>query len=178
MKQDTWGCLLHQVQACGHRVVHGKDIPRALLVSPEVERQIEDAASLAPLHNPPNLEGIRAAARIFVGKPQVRLMTAILFGPQTDGVAWTPQAHADESSHVSALPCIQLAWCKELGGPVIREAVSVCREPPSTPLNTTLSLIMAGAAEGSRHGCWPSGGVASGSLPAHNQGHSMLTQHV
>ena len=106
LKQDRWGCLLCQVQACGHRVVHGKDIPRALLVSAEVERQIEDAASLAPLHNPPNLEGIRAAARIFVGTPQVQLdMYCKASSAQTGGEAWTPQASIDEHSHISALPC-------------------------------------------------------------------------
>ena len=48
--------------ACGHRVVHGGDLfDAATIVTPEVEQAIEDLAALAPLHNPANLQGIRAA---------------------------------------------------------------------------------------------------------------------
>ena len=41
------------------------------LVTPEVERTIQDFFSLAPLHNPPNLAGIRAAERFFPDIPHV-----------------------------------------------------------------------------------------------------------
>lgn len=61
-----------QVSAIGHRVVHGKFFDTAKLVTPEIEKAIEDAAALAPLHNPPNLQGITAANSIFPGQPQVR----------------------------------------------------------------------------------------------------------
>lgn len=67
-----------QVSAIGHRVVHGKFFETAKLVTPEIERAIEDAAALAPLHNPPNLQGITAANRIFPGQPQVRYMLCTL----------------------------------------------------------------------------------------------------
>lgn len=60
-----------QVSAIGHRVVHGKFFDTAKLVTPEIEKAIEDAAALAPLHNPPNLQGITAAKSIFPGQPQV-----------------------------------------------------------------------------------------------------------
>lgn len=50
----------------GHRVVHGgEDFDRAARVTDEVERQIERLAPLAPLHNPVNLRGIRAARELF-----------------------------------------------------------------------------------------------------------------
>jgi acetate kinase len=50
------------IDAVGHRVVHGGSVfVRATLIDDAVERQIDDLASLAPLHNPPGLEGIRAA---------------------------------------------------------------------------------------------------------------------
>lgn len=60
-----------QVSAIGHRVVHGKFFDTAKLVTPDIEKAIEEAAALAPLHNPPNLQGITAATRIFPGQPQV-----------------------------------------------------------------------------------------------------------
>lgn len=52
------------------QVVHGRDIPAARLVDDGVMRAIQDAAPLAPLHNPANLEGIRAASAVF-SCPQV-----------------------------------------------------------------------------------------------------------
>ena len=57
--------------ACGHRVVHGgARFDSATLVTDEVERAIDDLAALAPLHNPANLQGIRAAAAV-LDVPQV-----------------------------------------------------------------------------------------------------------
>lgn len=52
--------------AVGHRVVHGgKRFFEPTIVTPLVEINIEDLADLAPLHNPANLEGIRAAKAAF-----------------------------------------------------------------------------------------------------------------
>ncbi|GAA2753706.1 acetate/propionate family kinase [Amnibacterium kyonggiense] len=57
--------------AVGHRVVHGGDrFDAATVVTPEVERAIDELAALAPLHNPANLQGIRAAQAV-LDVPQV-----------------------------------------------------------------------------------------------------------
>lgn len=56
----------------GHRVVHGGALfSAATLVTDEVESAIEKLSALAPLHNPPNLLGIRAAREAFPGVPNV-----------------------------------------------------------------------------------------------------------
>lgn len=58
--------------AIGHRVVHGGELFRdAVPVTEEVLAAIERCAALAPLHNPPNLTGIRACARLLPHVPQV-----------------------------------------------------------------------------------------------------------
>lgn len=58
--------------AIGHRVVHGGEkFVQPTLVTGEVEAQIEELFGLAPLHNPANLQGIRAAAQAFPRVPQV-----------------------------------------------------------------------------------------------------------
>ncbi|MDQ2755807.1 MAG: acetate kinase [Actinomycetota bacterium] len=58
--------------AVGHRVVHGgQRFAAATLVDDEVVQEIEGLSSLAPLHNPANLEGIRLARAHFPGVPQV-----------------------------------------------------------------------------------------------------------
>ena len=58
--QDT------DIAGVGHRVVHGgEDFDRAARVDDAVEAKIEALEKLAPLHNPINLRGIRAARELF-----------------------------------------------------------------------------------------------------------------
>ena len=56
----------------GHRVVHGGDaFSNSVRITPEVTAQIEACIPLGPLHNPPNLLGIRLAQELLPGLPQV-----------------------------------------------------------------------------------------------------------
>jgi acetate kinase len=61
------------LHAVGHRVVHGGERFRASVrIDDDVIKQIEDCVELAPLHNPANLKGIRAAREALgAGMPQV-----------------------------------------------------------------------------------------------------------
>jgi acetate kinase len=62
-----------EIDAVGHRVVHGGErFSRSVLIDDAVLQGIEDTIDLAPLHNPANLRGIRAAAAVLgAGVPQV-----------------------------------------------------------------------------------------------------------
>ena len=61
-----------EIGAVGHRVVHGgEEFTGSVLITPEVIASIERFADLAPLHNPPNLTGIRAAMHELPDVPQV-----------------------------------------------------------------------------------------------------------
>lgn len=63
---------MSEIGACGHRVVHGGEaFTGSADVTDELERVIEDHVDLAPLHNPPNLAGIREAKKVLGGVPQV-----------------------------------------------------------------------------------------------------------
>ncbi len=63
---------LSQIGAVGHRVVHGgEEFTGSVIVDERVIASIEKYADLAPLHNPPNLAGIRAAGRRLPGITQV-----------------------------------------------------------------------------------------------------------
>lgn len=56
----------YAVVAVGHRVVHGGVwFDQAVVVSPEVMAQLQQLEPLAPLHQPHNLAGIRAAQQAF-----------------------------------------------------------------------------------------------------------------
>jgi acetate kinase len=62
----------HPPIAVGHRVVHGgSQYTEATVVTTRVKADIADLASLAPLHNPANLQGIEAAERLFADIPHV-----------------------------------------------------------------------------------------------------------
>jgi acetate kinase len=60
------------VAAVGHRIVHGgTHFEAPCIVDDAVLAQIEALAPLAPLHQPHNLAGVRAAQAAFPGVPQV-----------------------------------------------------------------------------------------------------------
>ena len=60
------------LRAIAHRVVHGGEAFTApTLVTPAVLDQLELLSSLAPLHQPHNIAGIRAFARAFEDLPQI-----------------------------------------------------------------------------------------------------------
>jgi len=61
-----------EISAVGHRVVHGgEDFFHSVLIDDEVIKTIKSYISLAPLHNPPNLAGIKAARSLLPDVPQV-----------------------------------------------------------------------------------------------------------
>lgn len=60
------------VMGVGHRVVHGgEEFTSSVLVDEKVLSSIEKFSVLAPLHNPPSLEGIKGCMEIFRNVPQV-----------------------------------------------------------------------------------------------------------
>ncbi len=61
-----------EIQAVGHRVVHGgSTFAQTVEITEEVKQKIEKLSALAPLHNPANLEGILVAEQIFTEAKQV-----------------------------------------------------------------------------------------------------------
>ncbi|MCK9270398.1 MAG: acetate kinase [Bacteroidales bacterium] len=62
---------LDEIQAVGHRVVHGaEEFSGSVAITPEVVAALEKWTDLAPLHNPPNLKGIYAMQQLLPGVPQ------------------------------------------------------------------------------------------------------------
>lgn len=61
-----------EIKVVGHRVVHGgSTFTKTAIVTEEVKKKIESLFSLAPLHNPANLEGITVSESIFKNAQQV-----------------------------------------------------------------------------------------------------------
>lgn len=63
---------LGEIGAVGHRVVHGGEkFTDSVAIGPEVIAKLEECSAMAPLHNPPNLLGIRASMDALPGVPNV-----------------------------------------------------------------------------------------------------------
>jgi acetate kinase len=63
---------IREIGAVGHRVVHGgEEFVKSTLITDKVIDAVERFSELAPLHNPPNLAGIRAARAVLGGVPHV-----------------------------------------------------------------------------------------------------------
>lgn len=61
----------HDIQAIGHRVVHGGiKYHEPTLITEEVEKDLWDLCEIAPLHNPPSLEAIDLCRKLFPQTPQ------------------------------------------------------------------------------------------------------------
>ena len=63
---------IKEVEAVGHRVVHGGEkFAASVLITEEVKAALEECIELAPLHNPANIMGIEACEAILPGVPMV-----------------------------------------------------------------------------------------------------------
>ena len=63
---------LEEINAVGHRVVHGGEkFNASQLITEEVIQKIVECIDIAPLHNPPNLAGIYAINELLPDVPQV-----------------------------------------------------------------------------------------------------------
>ncbi len=71
---EKYGCIksLDEIEAVGHRVVHGGErFNKSVLINEEVIQMLNECIELAPLHNPPNLKGIYAIQELMPKTPQV-----------------------------------------------------------------------------------------------------------
>jgi acetate kinase len=74
---------LHDVHACGHRIVHGGErFQKSVRIDASVREAIRSLADLAPLHNPPALAGIEAATRVLPSVPHVAVFDTAFFADQ------------------------------------------------------------------------------------------------
>ena len=74
LTNEEYGAIksLDEIDAVGHRVVHGgEDFAKSVVIDEKVLKGIEDNVEIAPLHNPPNIMGIKACQRLLPDVKQV-----------------------------------------------------------------------------------------------------------
>lgn len=87
------------IEAIAHRVVHGgQDFSDSVLVTEEVLTRLARLNSLAPLHQPHNLQGIRAFQKAFPATPQVACFDTAFHAtlPEVDYNFALPQSLAEQ----------------------------------------------------------------------------------
>lgn len=74
-----------EIGAVGHRVVHGGEkFSQPVVVNDEILKEIDKMSALAPLHNPPNLTGIKACMRLMPGIAQVAVFDTAFHATMPD----------------------------------------------------------------------------------------------
>ena len=70
----------NEIEIIGHRVVHGgNSFSNTILITDAVKQDINKFGSLAPLHNPNNLEGILVAEQLFPNSKQAAVFDTAFF---------------------------------------------------------------------------------------------------
>jgi acetate kinase len=81
MRQILAGLGDEHPAVIGHRVVHGgAEFTAATVITDKVEARLDEISALAPLHNPENLKGIRAARAAFADVPHVAVFDTAFHG--------------------------------------------------------------------------------------------------
>ncbi len=77
---EKHGPSLENVQAVGHRTVHGGSTFReSTIINDEVIAKLVELSDLAPLHNPPGIAGIEAAMSLLPNVPHVGIFDTAFF---------------------------------------------------------------------------------------------------
>lgn len=82
---------LSEIDIVGHRVVHGgREYRESVMITELVKNAIADLATLAPAHNPANLEGIEAIEERLGNIPQVAVFDTSFHSHMPDAAAIYP----------------------------------------------------------------------------------------
>lgn len=72
LKEDNVLKDISEIEAVGHRVVHaGEKYSGSVLITEDVVNALDECSFFAPLHNPPNIKGIRACQEVLPDVPMV-----------------------------------------------------------------------------------------------------------
>lgn len=116
-----------QLDAVGHRVVHGGDRFRApLLIDAASLEELRQLTPLAPLHHPANLQGIELAAALCQGVPQVAVFDTAFHHTLPPRAwryalpAWTWREHGVRryGFHGTSVQYVSRRAAKRLGRPI------------------------------------------------------------
>jgi len=126
---------LREVNAIGHRVVHGaEEFSDSVVITEDVKASIKRCADLAPLHNPANLDGVVACETVFPNVPNVAVFDTAFHQsmPKHAFMYAIPQKFYDEyrirkyGFHGTSHKFVMLAAAEHLKKPVEELSLITC----------------------------------------------------
>ena len=137
LTNDKTGAIgsLKEVNAVGHRVVHGGEkFAKSVVITDEVIAAVEECNDLAPLHNPANLIGIRVCSELMPGVPQVAVFDTAFHQtmPEKAFLYGIPRKYYDEDGirrygfHGTSHQFVSLETAKMLGKDIKDLKIIVC----------------------------------------------------
>lgn len=158
------------LDAIGHRVAHGgAKFQDACLIDSEVINGIEECVPLAPMHNPPALEGIKVAGNAWPGVPQVAVFDTAFHQtiPPRAATYAVPQAWREAGLrrygfHGTSHKYVMLRVAEELKAPAaelrlischLGNGASVCAIERGASVDTSMGMTpLEGLVMGTRSG--------------------------
>jgi acetate kinase len=126
---------LEEIDAVGHRVVHGGEKYRqAVQITPQVRDAIAALTPLAPEHNPINLEGIDLIAHRLPQIPQVAVFDTAFHAqiPPAAAVYPLPYSFLEQGIRRYGFHGISHQYCAERAAQILTPS-SKAERPPKTP---------------------------------------------
>ena len=137
LTNDKTGAIgsLKEVNAVGHRVVHGGEkFAKSVVITDEVISAVEECNDLAPLHNPANLIGIDACKELMPDVPMVGVFDTAFHQtmPEKAFLYGIPRKYYDEDGirrygfHGTSHQFVSLETAKVLGKDIKDLKIIVC----------------------------------------------------
>lgn len=161
---------LSEIAGIGHRVVHGgEEFSESTLIDDAVIAAIEKCCKLAPLHNPPALEGIRACAQVFKDVPQVAVFDTAFHStlpPRAYRFPLPDFLYAEHGVrkygfHGTSHRYVSAEAIKLLGKPIEQTRIITCH----LGNGSSISAVKGGKCIETSMGLTPLGGVMMGTRP-------------
>lgn len=166
------GFPTEKLTAAGHRVVHGgATLTAPAQVTPDVLAAIEACVPLAPLHNPANLEGIRALARLAPALPQFASFDTAFHAtnPEVATTYALPRAERDKGIRRFGFHGISYAGLVEAITPLPRRLLAL-----HLGNGASLCAILDGRSVATSMGYSPLDGLVMGTRTGHIDGMAVL----
>jgi acetate kinase len=152
---------ISEIEGIGHRVVHGgEEFSGSILIDGEVIEGIERVSKLAPLHNPPALQGIRACADVFDTAFHSRIPRVAYRYPLPEAL-YTEHGLRKYGFHGTSHRFVSAAAMKMLDKPAEDTRIITCH----LGNGSSISAVKGGKCVETSMGLTPLGGVMMGTRP-------------
>jgi len=166
LTHEDYGVIsdLSQINAIGHRVVHGGEkFKNSVIINEDVIKGIQDCAELAPVHNPGALMGIKSCIKLMPEKPMVTVFDTAFHQtiPEDKYIYPIPYKYYEEYKirkygfHGTSHSYVSKKLAEVVGKPIEELKIVVCH----LGQGASLCAVKAGKSIDTSMGLTPLGGI-------------------